>query len=146
VWSVVHVPSVADEDRRHLHRELFTLTRERTRQANRIKGLLALHGVVLPRLRGLPAAPQALRDWAGAPLPPGLTARLTREWTRLRVTQREIRTLRAERRRLLASANATADPTLHMVERLLVLRVIALWRYLETGALPDGAALKPVKA
>jgi transposase len=26
VWSVVHVPSVADEDRRHLHRELTTLT------------------------------------------------------------------------------------------------------------------------
>lgn len=56
VWSVVHVPSVADEDRRHLHRELFTLTREWTRQVNRIKGLLALHGVVLPRPRGLPAA------------------------------------------------------------------------------------------
>ena len=31
VWSVVHVPSVADEDRRHLHRELTTLTWERTR-------------------------------------------------------------------------------------------------------------------
>ena len=39
VWSVVHVPSVDEEDRRHLHRELFTLTRERTRQVNRIKGL-----------------------------------------------------------------------------------------------------------
>ena len=46
-WSVVHVPSVADEDRRHLHRELTTLTWERTRVVNRIKGLLALHGVVL---------------------------------------------------------------------------------------------------
>jgi hypothetical protein len=65
VWSVLHVPSVDEEDRRHLHRELFTLTRERTRQVNRIKGLLALHGIVLPRLRGLPAKPPALRS-AGA--------------------------------------------------------------------------------
>jgi transposase len=52
-WSVVHVPSIADEDRRHLHRELTTLTWERTRRVNRIKGLLALHGLVLTR-RGLP--------------------------------------------------------------------------------------------
>jgi transposase len=128
----VHVPSVADEDRRHLHRELFTLTRQRTRQVNRIKGLLALHGVALPRLRGLPATPPALRDWAGAPLPPGLTARLAREWARLRATQRELLALRAERRRLLASADATADPTLRMVERLLALKgvgEVSAWLY-----------------
>jgi transposase len=40
-WSVRRVPSVEDEDRRHLHRELFALTRERMRQVHRIKGLLA---------------------------------------------------------------------------------------------------------
>ena len=132
VWSVVHVPSVEDEDRRHLHRELFTLTRERTRQVNRIKGLLALHGVVLPRLRGLPAAPPTLRDWNGAPLPPGLTDRLAREWTRLRATQRELLALRAERRGLLASAETATDPTRRMVERLLALRGIgevSAWLY-----------------
>jgi transposase len=39
VWSVVHVPSLDDEDRRHLHRELTTLTWECTRLVNRIKGL-----------------------------------------------------------------------------------------------------------
>jgi transposase len=132
VWSVVHVPSGTDEDRRHLHREIFTLTRERTRQVNRIKGLLALHGVVLPRLRGLPATAPTLRDWAGAPLPPGLTARLTREWARLRATQRDLLALRAERRRQLASAEAATDPMLQMVERLLALRGIgevSAWLY-----------------
>jgi transposase len=35
VWSVVHVPTVEEEDQRHLHRELFAVTRERTRQVNR---------------------------------------------------------------------------------------------------------------
>lgn len=131
VWSVVHVPSVADEDRRHLHRELFTLTRQRTRQVNRIKGLLALHGVALPRLRGLPAAPPALRDWSGAPLPPSLTARLAREWARLRATRRELLALRAERRRLLAAA-APDDAALRMVGQLLALKgvgEVSAWLY-----------------
>jgi transposase len=132
VWSVVHVPSVDEEDRRHLHRELFTLTRQRTQQVNRIKGLLALHGVTLPRLRGLPATPPTLVGWDGAPLPVGVTARLTREWTRLRATQRDVLALRAERRQLLASADTVADPTLGMVERLLALKgvgEVSAWLY-----------------
>jgi transposase len=132
VWSVVHVPSVAEEDRRHLHRELFTLTRERTRQVNRIKGLLALHGIVLPRLRGLPAKPPALRDWNDAPLPPTLAARVAREWTRLRGTQRELVTLRTARRHLLASPEAATDPLLQKVQQLLALRGIgevSAWLY-----------------
>src|SRR3954464_10113223 len=47
VWSVVRVPSVDEEDRRQLHRELQTATQDRTRVINRIKGLLAGHGVQL---------------------------------------------------------------------------------------------------
>ena len=38
---MVHVPTVDDEDRRQLHRELIELKAERTELANRIKGLLA---------------------------------------------------------------------------------------------------------
>ena len=45
VWSVVRVPSVVDEDRRQLHRELLTTKRDRTRVINRIKGLLAGYGI-----------------------------------------------------------------------------------------------------
>jgi transposase len=41
VWSIVHVPSAADEDARQLHRELQELKDERTEHVNRIKGLLA---------------------------------------------------------------------------------------------------------
>ena len=132
VWSVLHVPSAEEEDRRHLHRELFTLTRERTRQVNRIKGLLALHGVVLPRLRGLPARPPAVAGADGAPLPDGVTARLAREWTRLRAVQRDLLDLRAERRRLLASDTAAADPLLRMVAQLQALEgvgEVSAWRY-----------------
>ena len=45
VWSVVRVPSVAEEDDRRLHRERGRLITERTQHVNRIKGLLAIHGI-----------------------------------------------------------------------------------------------------
>jgi len=41
VWSVVRVPSVADEDRRQVPRELVPTKRERTRVIQRSKGLRA---------------------------------------------------------------------------------------------------------
>ena len=103
VWSVVHVPSVDDEDRRQLHRELFTITRERTRVVNRINALLALHGVVLGR------CPRAAH------------ARLTREWHRLTFLRGELRTLVAARQALLRTGT---DPVVPMVRRLLALRGI----------------------
>jgi transposase len=39
VWSVVRVPSVAEEDRRQLHRDMQTAKQDRTRVINRLKGL-----------------------------------------------------------------------------------------------------------
>src|SRR5215468_9233412 len=47
LWGVVHVPTVADEDRRQLHRELIALKTQRTEHTNRIKGLLAGLGLGL---------------------------------------------------------------------------------------------------
>jgi transposase len=131
VWSVLHIPSIIDEDRRQLHRELTTLTRERTRLINRIKGLLALHGIVLS-LRGLPRdLPETLPTWDGTPLPPEVHARLLREWQRLTVLRRDIRGLIAERRARLRTDDP-ADPTLPLVRRLMALRAIgevSAWIY-----------------
>lgn len=45
VCSVVHVPSLEDEDVKRLHRSRQTLINERVRHVNRIKGLLKLQGV-----------------------------------------------------------------------------------------------------
>jgi transposase len=41
VWSVVNVPTVADEDRRQLHRSLKDLQGQQTECRNRIQGRLA---------------------------------------------------------------------------------------------------------
>jgi transposase len=45
VCRMVRVPSVEDEDRRHLTRERERLLSERNAHLQRVKGLLMLHGV-----------------------------------------------------------------------------------------------------
>jgi transposase len=100
VWSVVHVPGVADEDRRQLHRELAELKDERTRHINRIKGLLASHGLALAEVdETLPEHLAAARLWDGAALPADCQARLLRELERWRLAQRQINDVENERRR-----------------------------------------------
>ena len=83
VWRVVRVPSVAAEDARQLSRTLDTVTRDRTRAVNRIKGLLAPQGIRLPVDAALPAALEAARGWDARPVPAGLQARVESEWTHL---------------------------------------------------------------
>src|SRR4030095_8152807 len=77
-WRVVRVPTVADEDARHLPRNLEALTQDRTRLVNRLKSLLATQGLslvidaqFLNRLAGT-------HLWDGAQVPPGLQERLSR--------------------------------------------------------------------
>lgn len=102
VWHVVHVPSVADEDRRHLERERLSRVQEHTRLLNRIRGLLLTQGVVVPLRGNVPAALAGVRLWDGSALPPALLTRLTREWQRVERVAAELRTLEAERRARLA--------------------------------------------
>lgn len=129
LWHVVHVPDVADEDRRHAHRDLWTLTRERTRGINRIKGLLAGHGIRLATLRALPTQLATFRLWDGSPLPAGVRTRLEREWDRLTLVRTQMTQITAERRRALRTSE---DPAFHVVRRLLRLRglgEVSAWLY-----------------
>ena len=99
VWSVVHVPTVADEDRRQLHRELIELKSERTELANRIKGLLAGLGLNIVVSDKLPARLEKLRQWDEAVLPPVLKARILREFERWQLVVRQINELERQRAR-----------------------------------------------
>jgi len=129
VWSVVHVPTPEDEDRRHLHRELVTAKRDRTRVTNRIQGLLANQGLRIEWRH--PLAPQldALRLWDGSPLPPGLRSRIEREWERVELLNRQIQALEAERR---AAIRTGRDRAMAQVRQLLALQGIgsnSAWLY-----------------
>jgi transposase len=99
VWSVVRVPSVAEEDARRLHRERDRLVAERVQHVNRIKGLCALQGVYDYH----PLRPQAmarleqLRTAQGDEFPPRLKSEIKRELHRLKLVVEMIATLEAER-------------------------------------------------
>lgn len=109
VWSVVRVPSVEDEDNRHLHRELMALKRERTQHVNRIKGLLTAVGVCLrPRRRALPEQLKQVRLWDASPLPAALHCRILREHERLQCLQRQIVELEGDRAECLRECGSPA--------------------------------------
>jgi transposase len=101
VWSVVNVPSVADEGRRQLHRGLKDVPRQKTECSNRIKGLLAsrgLTGEVDARFRMTLAD---LRDWAGQPVPGGLQERVLQAYAVWAVLHRQERDAANEQERQL---------------------------------------------
>src|SRR5215468_417868 len=123
VWSVVRVPSVDEEDRRQLHRELQAAKRDRTRVTNRMHGLLGNVGVRLTLQGDVPAQLAQLRQWDGSPLPSALRARLERDWQQVCFLTEQIKTLEAHRRELLRTSE---DPVLEQVRQLVSLRGIGL--------------------
>jgi transposase len=129
VWSVVRVPSVDEEDRRQLHRELTTAKQDRTRVINRIKGLLAGHGVQLALQGDMDAQLDQVQQWDGSPLPSALRTRLKRAWQQVGFLTAHIQTLEAERRALVRRRE---DPVLDHVRQLFRLRGIGVksaWLY-----------------
>jgi transposase len=123
MWQVVHVPTREAEDGRHASRGLTTLARERTRYRNRIHGLLALHGVGRVRLDArLPDRLDAVRDWAGEPLPSGIQARVLETWRLLQAVEAERQRARRTERQQVRATGATA---LTMAQRLARVRGIA---------------------
>lgn len=123
VWSVVRVPSVEEEDGRHLHRELAAAKRDRTRVTNRMKGLLANQGISFAGMRGAPRGWEALRSGDGHALAPGLRARLARDAAQVAFLSQRIRELEAERRRLLREGRSAAA---RQARRLCSLRAIGV--------------------
>ena len=103
VWSVVRVPTQAEEDRRHLHRELKTSKQDRTRVSNRIKSLLANNGLTLSSWKKLPDQLKRLRLWDGGELPSSLRSRLARYARDYGYYTVRIRELEKERRLLLSA-------------------------------------------
>ena len=98
VWSVVRVPSVVDEDRRQLHRELLTTKRDRTRVINRIKGLLAGYGIRMALQGDGETQLEEVRPWDGSPLPAAWRARLQREGQKVQQLTEQVGGLEAARR------------------------------------------------
>jgi len=123
VWSVVRVPSLEAEDRRHLYRELRLAKKDRTRVSHRMKGLLANHGQTLNLRKDLRVQIEAMGQWNGAPLPPGLRSRLIRYAGEYAFFTERITELEAERRRILREER---DPALDKVLQLYCLKAVGM--------------------
>jgi transposase len=126
-WSVVRVPSVEDEDARQLPREINRVRQERQRHRCRIDALLWTQGVVVkigPRFEErLPL----IRTWDGSSLPPALLGALSRELERLRVVERQLAELKAQRAARLAEPRTMSEKKAVQLTQLRGLGPTAGW-------------------
>lgn len=96
---MVQVPSIEREDARRTHRERQRLIAERVQHVNRVKGLLAGHGIYdfQPLRQDRWERLGGLRTGDGHELPPRLRRELGREFKRLELVLEQIAVVEAER-------------------------------------------------
>lgn len=124
---MVRVPSIEEEDARHLHRELERLKRERLAHRVRIQSLLVTQGVrlTIKRAPGLRLGSLAL--WDGNHLPVELKAELERERERLVLVERQIEQLEATRRERLQNPRSEAERRVVHLMRLGAIGPTSAW-------------------
>lgn len=120
VWSVLRVPSPADEDARRPHRERERLMKERKAHIARMKSLLVLHNFRLKRVGG--------KGWverlAALGLPPRVRQELEREAERLGLVDQQIGQLMADQAKALNAPASAQDQALVKQRRLQQLRAL----------------------
>jgi len=126
VWSIVRVPSVAEEDDRRLHRERHRLINERVQHVNRIKGLCAVHGIYdyEPLRPNRLAWLEQLRGADGRELPPRLKAEIVRELKRLELVLNMIKTIEAERDAIALAGKSSTHANAKKIRDLIRLKSI----------------------
>lgn len=129
VWSVVRVPSVEQEDARHVHRELETLKKERTMHRNRMRSLVKLHGIEIgnPSRKDFATYIETIRLWDGTVVPGELRARLIREHERLRSVEEQMRALEKERRERIRQALTESDRRVRQLMSLCGIGITSAW-------------------
>lgn len=96
VWAEVRVPTAAAEAARQVSRERTTLTQEQTRLRNQIGSWVATWGCRVPA-RGRQGVGwwTQVRDWAAAPLPTAVQARIARAEARLAIIAAQLAEIEA---------------------------------------------------
>jgi len=123
----VRVPSVEEEDARHLHRTWEAVQQDRTRLINRLKGLLTTVGVRVRLDVDFLTRLQTARLWDGAPLPDGITRRLTGVWKQLEFLDTQLEDLEAARTALAPDRETTTGRYLAMLPTLRAIGPIGAW-------------------
>jgi transposase len=128
---MVRIPSAAEEEMRRPGRERERLVSERLQLENRIENLLCLHGIAgfRPRLKKAVERLEALRSFAGLPLPGKTMAELRRLMARHALLCEQLQEIEAERDRVARVAQP--DRGERMIQHLA--RIVGLG--LETATL-----------
>lgn len=127
VWAVVRVPTSEEEDGLRLHRELERLKKERTDNSNRIRSLLALHGIRVTRTIGGVGWEdyiESITCWDGQGLPPAIKAEILRQSQRVDLVREQIKLLQREQEDALVAK--PDDKASLMIEQLMQLRGIGI--------------------
>ena len=123
VWRTVNVPTVSEEDWRHLHRDLKTLKKERTGHINRIKGLLVGQGIRMKIKQDFLQHLEEVRKWDQTSIPKHLQSRLKREYERMELINQQIKRIESERQELLRVSD---QENIDQVRYLMKLRGIGI--------------------
>jgi transposase len=129
VWSVVHVPSVEAEDMRHMHRQLLSLKVDRTQRSNRIKSLLVTQGIKIGLRGDFEKALEELQLWDGSVLPPGVRARIEREYKAFCFIEQQIKELEAERREWIRTSQHSSVEQVRQLLRLCGIGENSAWLF-----------------
>jgi transposase len=127
VWRLVRVPSVAEEDARHLHRSRETIQQDRTRLINRLKTLLLTQGLALAVDASFPTALDTARLWDGTAIPAGLKARVDRTWSHLTFLNDELEQLDAEREAIAVDPETPLGRYVHALPTLRGVGPVGTW-------------------
>src|SRR5258705_133975 len=156
--GMVAIPTMEEEAARRPSRERESLVNERSRITNRMKSALARLGIrgFKPHLRKAPERLAGLRTAEGTGLPANIIEEFRRDMARLALVREQISSIgkaRAERREPCPRTQAQWSRTgtegpggarkTTMVVALARKLLIALWRQVTTGEVPDGVELRP---
>ena len=127
VWHVVRVPTVAEEDARHVHRVRETLQQERTRLINRLHGLLTTQGVTIPLRADFLDRLAAVTGWDGTPLPAGLCQRARYVWAQLVFLNAQLADIDATRAALATDPETATGRCVAQLQTLQGIGAVGAW-------------------
>ncbi len=118
-YSVVQVPTEAQEAALRLHRERQRLVKEQTGHLARIKSLCILHGIEVKNPARMVV--DLLRDWEGKPFAPAWVGELSREQERLTMVQAQIKALEDQQVQAMKDVSTPAE---EKAKKLLKLKAV----------------------
>lgn len=124
-YSVVQVPTEAQEAAMRLHRERQRLVKEQTGHLTRIKSLCILHGVQIKNPARMDAA--VLQDWDGKPLYEAWVGELRREHQRLAMVQEQIKALETQQGQAIKTASTPAEKKAKKLYKLKAVGAQGCW-------------------